>query len=67
MTRESANSCLKFFEEPGIGNLIFLTNKSESGILDTILSRVTPIILDSQNSLLEKTFYYDMIEKFLQE
>ncbi len=67
MTRESANSCLKFFEEPWVGNLVFLTSKSEAGILDTILSRVTSVVLDSHNSVLEKTVYYEMIEKFLQE
>jgi len=31
---------LKFFEEPDVTNVIFVTNISESGILDTILSRV---------------------------
>jgi hypothetical protein len=36
---------LKFFEEPDITNIIFLTNASESGILDTILSRVQIIEL----------------------
>jgi len=40
LTLQSSNSCLKFFEEPGKHNIIFLTNNSESGILDTILSRV---------------------------
>lgn len=40
MTIQSANSCLKIFEEPWNRNIIFLTNKSESGVLDTILSRV---------------------------
>lgn len=40
MTLQSANSCLKLFEEPWDWNIIFMTNKSESWILDTILSRV---------------------------
>lgn len=40
MTLQSANSCLKIFEEPWISNIIFMTNKSETWILDTILSRV---------------------------
>jgi hypothetical protein len=39
-TLQAANSCLKFFEEPEKHNIIFLTNTSESWILDTILSRV---------------------------
>lgn len=41
MTLQSSNAVLKFFEEPGRGNLIFLTSQNEAGILDTILSRVT--------------------------
>ena len=30
LTLQSSNSCLKFFEEPGKHNVIFLTNNSES-------------------------------------
>ncbi|NUJ97994.1 hypothetical protein HGA92_04385 [Candidatus Gracilibacteria bacterium] len=67
MTRESANACLKLFEEPGVGNIIFLTSKSESGILDTILSRVSLVFLDSHISFLEKSFYYDLIDTFVKE
>lgn len=43
MTLQSANAALKFFEEPGYGNIIFLTNLSEADVLDTILSRVQVI------------------------
>ncbi len=43
LTLASSNSMLKFLEEPGEGNIIFLTNTSESGVLDTILSRVVSI------------------------
>lgn len=67
MTRESANACLKLFEEPWVGNIIFLTSKSESGILDTILSRVSLVFLDSHISFLEKSFYYDLIDRFVKE
>ncbi len=67
MTRESANACLKLFEEPWVGNIIFLTSKSESGILDTILSRVSLVFLDSHISFLEKSFYYDLIDTFVKE
>lgn len=43
MTTQAANACLKFFEEPWVWNIIFLTNTSESWILETILSRVQVI------------------------
>ena len=46
-TLKSANSCLKFFEEPKFGNIIFLSNTSEAGILDTIISRVQIVNLNS--------------------
>ncbi len=63
MSPQSQNACLKFFEEPGEGNIILLTNNSESGILETILSRVQ--ILQSWISKpltgWEWGFYYSMI------
>lgn len=40
MTSQAQNACLKFFEEPGEGNIVILTNQSEAGVLETILSRV---------------------------
>lgn len=40
MTLQSANSALKFFEEPGVWNIILVTNSWEAWILETILSRV---------------------------
>lgn len=36
----ASNSLLKVLEEPWAGNVIFLTNNSQSAILDTLLSRV---------------------------
>lgn len=40
LTQASANSMLKFLEEPPAGTLIFLTNRSQAWVLDTITSRV---------------------------
>lgn len=65
MTTQAQNACLKFFEEPGEWNIIFLTSQSESGILETILSRVQIQNL-SQVSPTRKTeatgFYFSMID-----
>jgi len=41
----SGNALLKFFEEPGVGNIILLTNAWENNILDTIISRVSKVYL----------------------
>lgn len=69
MTITSANSCLKFFEEPGVKNIIFLTNSWDSGVLETILSRVQLIDFwwvnlnkkdDFFNSLLENYFLWNL-------
>jgi len=43
LTWASSNSMLKFLEEPPQGTIIFLSNRSQSWVLDTILSRVVPI------------------------
>lgn len=63
MTTASSNSCLKFFEEPWIHNIIFITNKWESGILDTILSRVDKIYIWWINIWIKDEFLYLLIEK----
>lgn len=66
MTPASANACLKFFEEPWVWNIIFLTSSSESWILDTILSRVIPVELWWEKS--ERSFEYArMIEIFVED
>lgn len=39
-TLQAANSCLKVFEELPLKTVLFLSNPTESGIIDTILSRV---------------------------
>lgn len=67
MTLESFNSSLKFFEEPWVGNIIFLTNTSESWILDTILSRVQTIYLHSQLWERISEQYYLYIDDYLQK
>ncbi len=61
------NSMLKFFEEPDETNLIFLTNFSESWILDTILSRVQTIDLWWKYIIKKNNFIYSMIKTYLEE
>ncbi len=59
MSLQSANACLKFFEEPGQWNIIVLTSNSESGILETILSRVQVIKDYAWNKdLVRDTWFY---------
>ena len=72
MTTQAQNACLKFFEEPWVGNIIILTNTSKSWILDTILSRVQ--IISSSQSLTftfsqkrdnTQSFYHSLIESHI--
>lgn len=70
MTLQSANSCLKLFEEPWDWNIIFMTNKSESWILETILSRVQ--IENAVNGLKQFTntnikneFFINLIDSYI--
>lgn len=65
MTEESANSCLKIFEEPPIWNILILTNNSESWILETILSRCTLINLEDETLYEENNFYQNMIDDYV--
>lgn len=65
MTEESANSCLKIFEEPPFWNIIFLTSESESSILETILSRCTIININSFDKFERSEFYYSMIDDYI--
>lgn len=64
-TLQSANATLKFLEEPGEWNIIFLTNNSESWILETILSRVTLVNIFSKELNKKNEFYYDLINNFV--
>jgi len=66
-TLATSNSLLKILEEPWKQNLIFLTNKSESGILETILSRVQTIKLDLWNQKITNNFFYDLIDSYLKD
>jgi len=59
------NSLLKFFEEPDVTNVIFLTNTSESWILDTILSRVQTFDLGWQTKIKKDEFIYSLINNYI--
>ena len=65
-TLQSANACLKFFEEPWIWNIIFLSNSWENGILETILSRVEIIHFNNlSNKKLENNFYFNLLDNYI--
>lgn len=66
MTLQASNSLLKFFEEPGKQNIIFLSAKSESGILDTILSRVQTINFSWKQKDKTDFFYQDLIKNYVE-
>lgn len=61
----SWNSLLKFLEEPWIWNIIFLTNTSESWVLDTILSRCKKVNLWWSTKTSENNFYYNLLDEFV--
>lgn len=65
MTLQASNSCLKFFEEPWNKNIIFLTNKGEAWVIDTILSRVQFVDLWWAFIEAKDDFFYSMIESYL--
>ncbi len=70
LTLQSSNSCLKFFEEPWIQNIIFLTNSWENGVLETILSRVQTINLNKVASVPWKeqnAFYFNLLNNYLEK
>lgn len=60
-TISSGNSLLKFLEEPSAGNIIFLSNTSESWVLDTILSRCQNISLGRSKQNTADPFFQDII------
>jgi len=66
MTLGFSNSLLKFLEEPWIWNIIFLTNTSTSGVLDTVLSRVQIVTIHSWKKALHTEGIEDMIEKYVE-
>ena len=65
MTLQSANSCLKIFEEPWNWNIIFMTNKSESWILDTILSRAQIENLQVNSDQMDKQLFINRIDWYI--
>lgn len=67
MSPEGFHACLKFLEEPWFWNIIFLTNTSESWILDTVLSRVQIIHLFSETKLIYNEFFLTLIDDFIQQ
>lgn len=64
-TLQASNSLLKFFEEPWKQNLIFISNSSENGILDTILSRIQIINFSWIEKNKKNEFYQDLIKNHL--
>lgn len=67
LNNNSGNSLLKFFEEPWVSNLIFLTNDSESSILETILSRVQTIDLWWVIQNKRNDFYINLLKWYKQD
>lgn len=67
LTLASSNSLLKFFEEPGVYNLILLTNNSQSWVLDTILSRVNEINLHTKAISKKSEFYFELIDNYINQ
>lgn len=66
MTTQSANAALKFFEEPGEGNIIILTSTSEANILDTVLSRVQIVPLYQQSVTHKNPEYIEMASRYFE-
>lgn len=65
LTLTSANSLLKLFEEPWFSNIIFLTSSWENWILDTILSRVNIVNINTwKNEIKKDEFYYSLIDNY---
>lgn len=67
LTLWSSNGLLKFLEEPWPWNIIFLTNTSESGILDTVLSRVQVHYIESNIKIRYSEEIVDLLEKFINQ
>lgn len=65
MTLQAQNACLKFFEEPGEWNIVFLSSDSQSWVLETILSRVQTVNLNTSSDDYSNSFYYSMIDSHI--
>jgi len=66
-TIKAANASLKFLEEPWVWNIVFLTNKWEAGVMDTILSRVQSVSLQWSSQSQVREDYYTMIDMFMRQ
>ncbi len=65
LTLSAGNSMLKFLEEPWKQNIILLSNGSESGILETILSRVNIQYTGIDTPVVRDNFFYSLIDDAL--
>jgi len=65
LTIKASNALLKFLEEPWKWNIVFLSNLWENNILDTIISRVQIINIDSVNKNIKNLVYYELINDYL--
>ncbi len=66
LTVAAQNACLKFFEEPGKGNIIIATAPHLQTIADTILSRVQIVKLWCGQMYQKNIFFENIILKALQ-
>lgn len=64
-TLETFHASLKFLEEPGEGNIVFLTSTSESGIPETVLSRLQTINTFSSSIKERNEFFYLLIDDYI--
>ena len=67
MTLQASNSCLKFFEEPWVQNIILASTHSEGSILETIISRVQSVNLSWDSISKKDNFYYSLIDVYLND
>gem|GEM_PF-861509 len=63
-TLQALNSSLKIFEEPGKGNIIFLTARETGNIPETILSRVQIMDTKTVNISEKNSFFEAMIHLY---
>lgn len=65
LTVQSQNACLKFFEEPGLWNIIILTAPNLQSIVDTILSRIQVQYIWKYAPYVKNTFFESVIKEAL--
>lgn len=66
-TSESFNASLKFLEEPWEGNIVFLTSHSQSGIPETVLSRLQIIDIFHSSKKEKNEFFFLLIDEYIQK